>query len=219
MYYITIATSLPHLPYFERAERIPITERALDQRLNMLEAEDKYQLRLATDLLRFGRHVNADEIEKQYHTAIERISNPHLREYVDWCIGSRTAIAALRLKAEGHALPPSISWGAGRLIRHAERNWDRVNVGLDGLFPWLNETGELFGGGDATVLLRHQLGIEWRRLSQMSDTDPFGFLYVAAYVFKWNILAAWLACDASEATRKFQTLIEEVIGERQPICH
>lgn len=38
--YYTIIASLPHLPRFDKAERLPISRERLIQRLKMLEPED-----------------------------------------------------------------------------------------------------------------------------------------------------------------------------------
>ncbi len=43
MYYDLVA-SLPHLPHFERAERLPITRLRLDQRLRLLKPAHADQL-------------------------------------------------------------------------------------------------------------------------------------------------------------------------------
>ena len=54
------------------------------------------------------------------------------------------------------------------------------------------------------------MDVVWRRLSQLSDENPFGFEAVTAFVFKWNILQTWLLRDARIAKQRFQKLIDEV---------
>src|ERR1041385_6482147 len=136
--YITLVTSLPHLPHFERADRLPITERALLQRLSMLEEDDAAQLKSAVSLLRWQRHsvgARTEQLEKQHRAVIETTANTALRDYVDWRVNGRTAMAALRLKARGQNTRPEKPWGVGRLVRPIVANWDKPDLGLRALFP------------------------------------------------------------------------------------
>jgi hypothetical protein len=54
------------------------------------------------------------------------------------------------------------------------------------------------------------MNIIWQRLSLIAESNRFGFEAVFAFVFKWDILQAWLARDAAKATGRFQELIKEV---------
>ena len=54
------------------------------------------------------------------------------------------------------------------------------------------------------------MNIIWQRLSRIAESNRFGFEAVFAFVFKWDILQAWLARDASKAKSRFQELIKEV---------
>jgi hypothetical protein len=56
--------------------------------------------------------------------------------------------------------------------------------------------------------------VVWQRLSRIAESDPFGFEAVFAFVFKWDILRAWLARDPAAAKTRFQELIKEVIDGR-----
>lgn len=214
--YITLVTSLPHLPHFERADRLPITERALLQRLNMLDEADAVQLQRAANLLRWKRHsvgVRTEQIEKQYRVVMEQFTNTALRDYVDWRVNGRTAIAALRLKARGQNTRPEKPWGVGRLVRPIVANWDKPDLGLRALFPWLNEARQLLLNGDALSLERLQMAVVWRRLTVLGELNPIGLEHVAAYVFKWDIIRRWIAYNPQRATQRFEKLIQEVIGE------
>ncbi len=219
--YYMLSASLPYLPHFERADRVPITELALANRLRMLEADDYAQLKSTGELLRWRRHPAASPtelIEKKYRAFMANATNQALRDYVDWRIGGRAAMAALRFKSEGHRTPPEKTWGAGRLVRLIKTNWDKRNLGLDALFPWLDEAHQLLAKHDSISLERLQMRIEWQQLTKMGELNPIGFEFVAAYAFKWDILQRWISYKPEESTKRFQKLIEEVIGERQLVC-
>jgi hypothetical protein len=218
---VTLVTSLPHLPYFERADRAPLTELALKQRLSMLDADDAAELRNAVNLLTWRRHpvtAQTEHIQRQFRTIMETTKNPALLEYVNWRISGRTAMAALRLKENGHVTQPEKSWGVGRFVRNIEANWDKNDLGLAAVFPWLPDARQLLASGDPLALERLQMASAWRRLSIMGENNPFGFEFVASYVFKWDILQRWIANDPHKAKSRFEKLVEEVIGEHQHAC-
>lgn len=216
--YITLVTSLPVLTYFEKADRLPITEQALDQRLKMLSQDDAAQLQRAVNLLRWRRHAvtaSTEKIDRDYRNVMSTTSNPGLRDYVDWRINGRAAMAALRLKARGQNTRPERTWGAGRLVRTIARNWEKPDVGLKAVFPWLEEAWRYLQSGDALSLERLQMAVVWRRLTTLAELNTFGFESVAAYVFKWDILHRWLQYNAQQATVQFQKMIGEVLGEHR----
>jgi hypothetical protein len=55
----------------------------------------------------------------------------------------------------------------------------------------------------------------WQRATRIAGQDQFGFEAVVAYVFKWNIVARWVARDADAAGARFQDLIVEVSDGKQ----
>ena len=55
-----------------------------------------------------------------------------------------------------------------------------------------------------------QLGDAPLIISRIAESNSFGFEAVFAFVFKWDILQAWLARDAEKAKSRFQELIKEV---------
>jgi hypothetical protein len=63
---------------------------------------------------------------------------------------------------------------------------------------------------DAVALDRLLMDTVWRKLSRLADMNPFGFEAITAFVFKWDILQAWLQRDASAAKQRFQVMIEEI---------
>jgi hypothetical protein len=219
--YLTLATSLPHLPYFERADRVPLTELALKQRLSMLDSDDAAELRRAVNLLTWRRHpvaAQTEHIQRQFQRFMETVKSPALRDYVDWRIGGRTAMAALRLKERGHLAPPERPWGVGRFVRVIETNWDKNDLGLAAVFPWLPEARQLSATGEPLALERLQMAVVWRRLTSMGESNPVGFEFVIAYVFKWDILQRWIANDPHKAKGRFEKLVGEVISEHQFAC-
>jgi hypothetical protein len=212
--YYTIVASLPHLPYFADAERLPLSRLRLEQRLRMLDADESRQIYQAEFLagwrLPAGK-LGGGNIAKHYKTALQSISQPVLREFVEYRLDIQTIVAALRLRQAGRD-PEQYpgTWGIGRLVKHIEAHWDAPDFRLGTVYPWVNEASSYLAAADAMALDRLLMDTVWRKLSRLGDMRPFGFEAITAFVFKWDILQAWLQRDAFAAKQRFQTLIEEI---------
>jgi hypothetical protein len=212
--YYTVVASLPHLPYFADAERLPLTRLRLEQRLRMLEAEETRQIFQAEFLagwrLPAGK-LGRGNIAAHYKNVLQTISQPVLREFLEYRLDMQTVIAALRLKQAGRD-PQQYSgtWGIGRRVKQIEAHWDAADFRLGTVYPWLLEAGNHLAASDAMALDRLLMDTVWRKLSRLDDSNPFGFEAITAFVFKWGILQAWLLRDADAAKQRFQLLIEEM---------
>jgi hypothetical protein len=212
--YYTFVASLPHLPYFAAAERLPLSRLRLEQRLRMLDGDQSRQVFQAEFLagwrLPAGKLAGGN-IAKHYKTVLQRISQPALREFVEYRLDMQTIVAALRIRQAGRD-PEHYpgTWGVGRLVKHIEAHWDAADFRLSPAYPWVLEAGNYLAADDATALDRLLMDTVWRKLSRLGDRRPFGFEAITAFVFKWDILQAWLQRDAFAAKQRFQTLIEEI---------
>jgi hypothetical protein len=214
--YYTLVTSLPPLPHFERAERLPITRYRLDQRLRMLDTEDAGQLARAEALIGwrperpFGK--GDDETAHQYRALMDQPLHPALAEFVNFRMDQQTIIAALRRRRSKIALPSGGQrWGAGRWVRWIEQHWDDPDFRFGSIVPWVPEVQDYLEAGEAVPLERLLMNVAWQRLNRIAGTDLFGFEAVIGYVFKWDILKNWLAQNGEAGKKQFQKLIEEVM--------
>ncbi|TAK60143.1 DUF2764 family protein [Methylobacter sp.] len=212
--YYTVVASFPHLPYFAGAERLPLSRLRLEQRLRMLDGDESRQIVQAEFLAGWrmpAGKLGGGNIATHYKKTLQSISQPVLREFVEYRLDIQTVVAALRMRLAGRD-PKQYpgTWGIGRLVKHIEAHWDAADFRLGTTFPWLNEAGSYLAAGDAMALDRLLMDVVWRHLSRLGDTNSFGFEPIVAFVFKWDILQAWLQRDASAAKQRFQTLIEEI---------
>ncbi|MDP1665334.1 MAG: DUF2764 family protein [Methylobacter sp.] len=212
--YYTVVASFPHLPYFADAERLPLSRLRLEQRLRMLETDQSRQIFQAEFLA--GWRLSAGKlcggnIAAQYKTGLQRISEPVLREFVEYRLDIQTVVAALRIRQAGRD-PEQYTggWGVGHWVKHIEAHWDAADFRLGTVYPWVNEADSYLAAADAMALDRLLMDTVWRKLSRLGDMRPFGFEAITAFVFKWDILQAWLQRDASAAKQRFQVLIEEI---------
>jgi hypothetical protein len=140
-HYYTLIASLPRLPRFDRAERLPINRERFRERLEMLEPEDAELVERAAAFIRWQRQPVArtdQEMIAYYERLAELIQEPVLACMFEFLINQRTIMAALRRRHRGLPAPASVEqWGVGRWVRHIERNWDDPDLKLVALYPWI----------------------------------------------------------------------------------
>ncbi len=213
--YISLVSSLPYLPPFEKAERSPITRLRIEQRLHILRPEDARQLALAEALVSWRMSLAKPKTDREMvlrcHAALQEITQPALHEFVEFRIAQQTILAGLRLRNTGFesSFLDQVN-GASRWAGFIASHWDHPDFRLAAVYPWIPETRSYLETNDASGLDRLMMNIIWQRLSRIAEGNRFGFEAVFAFVFKWDILQAWLARDAEKAKSRFQELIKEV---------
>ncbi|MGJ0491831.1 DUF2764 family protein [Methylobacter sp.] len=212
--YYTVVASLPHLPYFADAERLPLTRLRLEQRLRMLNEDETRQIYLAERLVGWRpsatKFVSGAKAVERINRSLQDISDSVLREFVEYRLDMQTLIAALRIRQSQRSAPSAGTWGMGGYVKRIEANWDAPDFRLSHVYPWLLEADSLIAAANAVALDRLLMDVVWRHLSRLADTNPFGFEPIVAYVFQWDILQAWLLRDTDAAKHHFKKLIDEV---------
>jgi hypothetical protein len=215
--YITLVSSLPYLPPFERAERSPITRLRLEQRLRSLKPEDARQLALAEALVSWRLSLAKPKTDKDMVlrccAALQEITQPALLEFVEFRIAQQTILAALRIRQSNTLFESSFLEqvnGASRWVGFIASHWDDPDFKLTPVYPWIPEARSYLETNDASGLDCLMMNLIWLRLSRIAEGNRFGFEAVFAFVFKWDILQAWLARDAEKAKSRFQEMIKEV---------
>ena len=219
--YYTLVASLPRLPHFNAADWLPLSRKQLDQRLSMLSEEHGRQLALAEELVKWQRQPitrTSDEVAENYRRTMTRVSDPALREFIEFRMAQRSALVALRRRRLGLPKPTGgETWGVGPWLRLMTEGWDRADLGLGHLLPWLEDAGKLLASGDALELERVLMDAVWTRLGRIAERSPFGFERVIGFVFRWDILQRWMSYDATAGKARFQELIAEVTREQQKL--
>lgn len=214
MYYDLVA-SLPQLPYFARAERLPITPLRLEQRLRLLRAEHADQLARARAIIPWQGKRMLHTSDEEHVLAFEQLLNSRLdaqlREFVQYRFQQQTLLAALRRKHDGLGLPNAgTRWGEAKCVHRLRRHWELPDFRLTPIHPWLSRARELLQADDGHGLEQLLMEVTWRRLDQCREGNMFSFAAVFGYVFQWDMLRAWLAQDAVQAKVRFTALIDKV---------
>ena len=215
--YYTLVASLPHLPHFERAERLPISEKRLRERLRMLEADDIEVVRRGVEFLAWRDHpterTDAEMVSRYQHLMAISL-HPRLKEFIDFIIDQRTIMVALRRAHLGLPAPrPGEPWGVGRWVRHIEQHWDDETFKLRRIYPWIPEAKTYLATGDMLKLERLQMNLVWTHVERETQDNYFGIEAVLAYLFKWNLVREWLIHNTDAAKARFAELVAEALHE------
>ena len=219
--YYTLVASLPLLPHFEEAQWLPLSRKQLDQRLAMLTPEHALQLRLSEELIKWQRQPitrTTEQVAINYRRIMPQIVEPALRDIVEYRLAQRSALVALRRRHLKMPVPASDEvWGVGPWLQLMTNNWDRADLGLTHLLPWLEEAAALLESGSALELERLLMNSVWTRLGRIAERAPFGLEPVIAFVFRWDMLQRWRTYNAEQAKVRFQKLVAEVTREQQQL--
>ncbi|MCP4396937.1 MAG: hypothetical protein GY801_06515 [bacterium] len=219
--YYTLVASLPWLPPFERAERLPISEKRLTERMQMLTPQDAVVIARLIAFWEWRRHpterTDAEMVER-YQKMMEVITHPILRELVSFSIDQRTIMVALRRRHRGMPAPnPGDPWGVGRWVSYIEKHWDDADLKLGKIHPWIPQARAYLEQGDSLALERFLMNQLWNRIDRSIQGHDFRFGSVLAYLFKWRLLQQWLSHDVEAAKVQFEGLVSEVMNEHQQL--
>ncbi|MCG6881369.1 MAG: DUF2764 family protein [Deltaproteobacteria bacterium] len=221
--YYTLLASLPALPRFDRAKRLPISKERLQQRLRMLDSNDARLLERAAAFLTWEKDAQSltdREMVIRFHKMADLVSNPALEALFDFPLNQRTVMVALRRRHLGLDPPADkASWGVGPYVRHIERNWEVPHFNLAGVYPWLAEAEGYLEDENVLNLDRLLKNMLWDHLDRSVPSFDFGFRAVMSYRMKWDMVDQWLAHDVQKAGDRFNALVKEIIDGQPKLFH
>ena len=221
--YYTLIASLPPLPHFEKATRLPINRERLQGRLRMLTEQDFSLVARLAAFLRWQRQTRdrSDAVIVHDYQALHRhITGTACAHLVEQTVTRRTVVVALRRRQRGLPAPAvDEPWGLGPWVGALQRNWAHPEFGLGGVFPWIGRVQELLAAGEALELERLLTGLGWEQLSRAQPADVFRFDALLVYLFRWNLLEQWLSYAAEAAQPRFDELVTEAIGDYDQLLH
>jgi len=216
--YYTLLASLPPLPRFDRAERLPITRERMRQRFSMLTTEDAALFEHAAAFLAWQRQTATrtdEEMIASFKRMEEHIAHPALQSFFEFPIDQRTIMAALRRRHRGFPGPaPGEPWGVGRYVRHIENNWDDPYFKLSAVYPWIAQARTHLEAGETLALERLLKNVLWDYVDRSVQPYDFGFQAILTYIIKWDILNQWLSYNIEDAKVRFEELVVEVTDEQ-----
>lgn len=215
--YFMLMASLPALPPFDQAERLPINRERLTSRQTMLTSEDSVLVESAATFFSWFRQPASRsdaEMVATYKRMAQIIEERGLWPLFELPVNLKNIIAALRRRLRGHPAPKHGElWGVGPLVSHIERHWDNPDFKLVAVYPWIPRVRTALEKGTALELERFIMGLVWDRFNLPLPGGPFGIEALVAYLFKWGIVQQWLAYDKDHAQKRFEELVAEVSDE------
>jgi len=215
--YFTLLASLPHLPRFDRATRLPITRERLDARLAWLRPEDARSVRQAEQFLEWQRQPlerSDAQVLTEYDALRGKLRRPALRRMIEFRFGLRVVMSALRRRhAESSAPMPGERWAPAEWSARIARNWGEPDFGLAARCPWLPRARALLEQGEAVALERLLMGLVWDHLGEVGRGHYFDLDALLVYLLRWDILDRWLRAQPAAAAARIDRLVAEALAE------
>ena len=209
--YYTLIGSLPALPkHFAEADRVPISQLQLAERLKLLTAQDAQIVEKITDFLVWERQPleQSDEEVVRHYVALAEELDRFSRELIQYAMSVRTILAGLRCRRLQREPPEGIA----PLATHIAKNWQHPDFQLGSQFPWISDVDTQLRGDAPFDLEKTKLDIAWRRAKRLADQYHFTFEAVLLYLIRWEIVFRWTQRSEEAGTRKFEHLVSQAMG-------
>jgi hypothetical protein len=210
--YYTLVASLPHLPRFDKADRLPISRERLLQRLKMLDLENYQLVEIIVEFFSWRRQP----LGRKDAEIISIYSENSIFEspLFELPVNQKTIMTALRRREKGLPQPSQGElWGVGPLVQHIEHNWDKPFFKLQSTYPWIVQAKNFLIEGELLKLEYLLANNIWNKLELLLTKNYFDFEVVIAYLIKWDILRQWLSYNTEDAKARFDELVLETINE------
>jgi len=211
-----LMASLPHLGQLFTAERPPISRLKLEQRLGLLDDDDRATLARIEDLLQWD-HLPMERTDRALLGDAQRLlevcDRPVLRQIVTARLDNRAIIAALRRRHRGEPAPgPREAWAPGTLPAILRQHWSDPGFGLRGARPWIAAAQRHLDDDDPLEFEKLVTRNAWLILDRLAGGHEFDFEAVVIYVMKWNLIHRWTDRDGSAAVDRFDRMVREGLG-------
>ncbi len=215
--YHMLISSLPPLPARFDVNRLPISAERLQNRLRMLAPEDAQEIDRLGEILRWSlqfKESNDAAVVRRYDELMDEITYPMLLEMLTIMGDVRMIMTTLRRRRRG--LGPAIV-GIGQWPEHIRRNFNKPDLGLGHVFPWIRQVDALLAAGDLLTIHRNQIGTVWAYLKKRAEEFYFSFEAVVLYISRWMIIRQWQELQTERGRAIFETLIKEALGNHANI--
>ncbi len=211
--YFTLIGSLPALPAeYSQADRSPISQRVLANRLKMLQPVDASVVEQIADFLVWERQPlerTDREVVEHYHQFMETVPDRFARYLIEQVMSFRTIISALRCRRLDIEMP----LGGPPITATIARNWNQPDFHLGAQFPWIAEMDAMLNGDSPFEIERMKLDITWKFAKRTAEQFHFSFEAVVLYLMKWEVVQRWILRDAEAGQEKFNQLVSEAMGD------
>lgn len=214
-YYMLIA-SLPYIPRTFEVDQVPISRLRLAERLTLLDEDDQQVVEQVQQFLHWDRQdserTDAD-VQREYERLMDTIQNSLVRDIIIHRMDVRTIMSGLRRRRWGLDPPAAI----GQYVAHIRKHWQHPDFQLARKQPWIPSVRESLEKHEPLQVERELLRATWTRWTQLADQYYFSFETILLYLARWEIVDRWTRLDPIAGRRRFDTLLQETLGEHARI--
>ncbi len=210
--YYQLISSLPPLPSRLDQDKPLISRERLENRLRMLEPEDRSEIDRMIKALAWSRQFEEHDdlaVARGYDAVMLQVENRLVRECLTALMDVQMIATALRRKRRGLG-PPQV--GIGQWFDQIRRRFNEPDFGLGHIVPGIARLAPLLQQGDLLTTHHGLVEATWSLFKRRADDYHFSFEAVVLYVARWEILRQWRETQPERGRQIFETLVKEVIG-------
>lgn len=212
--YYTLLTSLPkHGRQFKIKEPI-ISRIQLENRLTLLPEKEKnilFEIENVVWSSWIYQSLSFNETDIRAKKLFT-LGNVFLNEMIEWYFNIRSILAALRLRNKQFS-PPTEKFMHGPLNRRLINGWDKLDFGLEHLYPWILGVNQKIADNDIAGIENIVLFQLWRHLAIIEDRHYFDFEALIIYILRWNIVNYWSQFNETIAMQRISELADRLLNE------
>lgn len=206
----TLLCSLPPLPVDFEQPHVPLSWPRMESRVRMLDPHEIKLLGTLADFWRWEFAQHSRQPSRLYEKLLEMSNgNDGLRQ----CLMVLADIRMLTVAVRAKAMEMRLDTAVGRWGDHVRRNWQVPDFGLSRRFPWLTDYGRHVEQKRYTEAERKACQVIWREMARVADYHSFDLAAIIAYLVRWELISRWAARDGAAGRQRFNTLVEEAIGD------
>ena len=223
-HYYQLLTSLPYLPPLMKVSELPITPSFLDQRLGMLEPEDKKLLQQVYALMGLQSFKSDDKLIPEVMAKIDKIDDAILQKVFRDIFTFKRVVVAMRNRDQGSTAPVMFYAGHNeetgeayetpfaKLEADLRDNWKHPVLGMQNRYPSLVPFREALSEGNVFKAKQIRISFIDQIVREAAEKAEFSRAGVMLYVMQWMLIQEWLQNDGEAA-------LKNVIAQAEHLMH
>lgn len=213
-----LVASLPHLPRSFDVEQVPLSRIRLEQRLTLLGEHDRSVVEQMQQFLlwdRQHREHTDEEARVEYERLMTSISNRLVRDIISYRMDIRTITSGLRRRRLGLEPPKAV----GQYVDQIAKHWSHPDFRLTRQHSWIPLFQEHLKANQPKQAERQLLLATWNRWIRLAERHYFSFETILLYLARWEIVDRWTRLNESVGRQRFNSLLQETLGDHVGIHH
>lgn len=209
--YYTLLASLPTMPADYRQPHVPISRPRLEDRLAMLDEENRLLVDLLFALMAFDTSAAAQcDPEKRalHERLIAAMPDQATREPVELWIDAMDIAAAHRARQQKKEPPAML----GSYADHIKRHWQHPQFNLGLRCSWIAKVGQRLENAQIVQAEDAVYQAIWQQLRRYGERHYFSLPALVTYLIQWHLVSRWAVRDKKIGADRFTSLLHEAIN-------